>query len=350
MKRKICFVTSGRYDWTRCQTVVEALEPWTDTEVRVVACGAPASQFSGHGNRILLSSALEDDSPTAMAAACGRLTTGLTQVFDQYEPDVVVAMTDRWEALSAATAAALMNITVAHIQGGEVTGTIDESIRHAVTKLAHWHFPATKGAKERIIKMGEHPKTVWNFGCPATDLLLGVKPIITTSQVLCLMHPVTTEWEDSYKSTKAVVDATKKLGHLILMRWIVPNHDAGAEAVTRALTDADIQPVDQDHVTFINVMRNVAVMVGNSSAGIREAGYFGTPVVNVGSRQLGREHGQNVVHVAPEKHLIIGAINAQLGHGRYPPEQLYGDGTAGPRIAEILATEPLPRPQKQISY
>jgi len=359
VKRRICFVSSGRYDWTRCQTVIEALEQRNDAKVLLIACGAHLSEkhgftllgLEGHKINFTLKSMPAGDSPEQMARACGRLTVKLSKIFGECKPDMVVAVTDRWEALSTATAAALMNIPVIHVQGGEVSGTIDESIRHTVTKLAHWHFPATEKARDRIICMGEDPEAIWNFGCPGTDLLLRVDTQAHPREIpyaLLLMHPVTTEYGQGLKQAGAVAEATlsfRSEDFGVIM--VGPNHDAGSRDVSAGLLESH---PNIPHVDFIQVMANAFVMVGNSSAGIREAGYFGTPVVNVGSRQSGRERGANVLDSEPTVEAVSEAIKVQLAHGRYPPKQLYGDGTAGPQIAEILASHPLPGPQKRIGY
>jgi len=267
-----------------------------------------------------------------------------------------MALTDRYETLAVAQAATLMNIHIAHIQGGEVTGNIDESIRHAVTKLSHTHFPATEQSKQRIIKMGEDPKYVYCVGCPSIDLLMRVdvseRPL-DEPYILFLIHPVTTELDAVYTATRAVIDGIRQAWDGLVM-GIGPNHDAGYLDVWRAIDDSNFRvAVTVDHKAFTRLMAHAEVMVGNSSAGIREAGYFGTPVVDVGIRQQYRERGTNV----SRKQITSGyplsvweAVNMQLYHGKYQPEQIYGDGQAGTSIAEILATIDLPSIQKRINY
>ncbi|MEQ1730730.1 MAG: UDP-N-acetylglucosamine 2-epimerase, partial [Vicinamibacterales bacterium] len=269
---------------------------------------------------------------------------------------------------------AYMNIPVAHTMGGEVTGTIDESIRHAVTKLAHVHFPANQDAADRIIRMGEDPSTVHVVGCPRIDLISellseadgldeawiqkeGVGAHVDTREPFLLVsqHPVTTEYGSGEAQIGETLAALETLDMPTIMLW--PNVDAGSDDVSRGMRKFR-ETHRPEHIRFYKnfpvemyarLMYRSACLVGNSSAPIREGAFLGTPTVNIGTRQQGRQRGANVVDVAHDRRAIVDAVRAQVAHGRYPSEHIYGDGAAGPRIADILATAPL-KLQKQITY
>jgi UDP-hydrolysing UDP-N-acetyl-D-glucosamine 2-epimerase len=271
-------------------------------------------------------------------------------------------------------AAAYMNIPIAHTMGGEVSGTIDESIRHAVTKFAHVHFPASRDAAERIAKLGEKPEDIHLVGCPRIDLVaeilsgppgkaldglfgdgVGSKFDLDKPFLLVSEHPVTTEYgaaEAQILSTLEAVDAT---GLPAIVLW--PNADAGSEDIARGMRKWREQgrggrmhffknlPAE----TYLWLMKRTACLVGNSSSGIREGAFIGTPVVNVGSRQTMRERGANVIDAAHDRLSVEAAIRAHLAHGPFVSEPIYGDGKAGTRIADILATKTVDV-QKRITY
>jgi UDP-hydrolysing UDP-N-acetyl-D-glucosamine 2-epimerase len=273
----------------------------------------------------------------------------------------VITVGDRFETMSTALAATYMNIPLAHTMGGEVSGNIDESIRHAVTKFAHLHFPSSQDAADRIIRMGEDPATVHVVGCPRMDLVAEVladgsnglsqlfefgvggsfdldQPFLLVSQ-----HPVTTEYGHGEEQITETLQAVKELGLPAIVLW--PNADAGSEDIARGIRkfrehDDDSRlhffknlPTDD----YIKLMGKTACLVGNSSSAIREGSFAGTPAVNVGSRQEGRERGSNVIDVGYDRHEIVDAVRRQLEHGRYESEPIYGDGHAGTRIADVLS-------------
>jgi UDP-hydrolysing UDP-N-acetyl-D-glucosamine 2-epimerase len=281
----------------------------------------------------------------------------------------------RFETMATALAAAYMNIPVAHTMGGEVSGTIDESIRHAVTKFAHIHFPASKDAQERIIKLGERPQDVYLVGCPRIDLVADImqkddglstlkelfadgvggsfdinKPFVLVSQ-----HPVTTEYGAGEKQITATLAAVKSMGLSAIVLW--PNADAGSDDIAKGIRKWREQKLDANMhffknlptATYIHLMRKAACLLGNSSSGIREGAYIGTPVINIGSRQDKRERGANVIDSAHEQKAIESALQVQLNHGRYAMEPIYGDGFAGKKIADVLAKCTV-QLQKRITY
>lgn len=302
------------------------------------------------------------------SAAAGLL--GLPEILVKLKPDIVLVHADRFEMIPVALAASFMNIPVAHTQGGDVSGTIDETVRHVLTKLAHIHFPTTQKSKERLLRMGEDPHYVFMVGCPTIDVLkdldFTIPPDIferngrgygddinlAKPYLLVLQHPVTTEYNAARKNMEETIAAVRAIGMPTLFFW--PNLDAGSdgasEAVREFLKDPGLpalrifkhfSPED-----FYRVLNAASVAVGNSSSFIREGSYLGTPAVIVGSRQQGRERAKNVLEVPYDRQKIVDAVRRQLKHGRYPQSRIYGDGNAAGRIAEVLATVDVPVQKK----
>src|SRR3989344_1748125 len=383
-KRKICVVTANRTDFSRLETALEEIQKHEGLELQLIVIGAHLLDKAGYtvreierkgfpiSHRIFME--IAGSTPTTMAKSVGVAMIELSSVFEHLKPDIVLTHGDRYEALAVGSTAAIMNICVGHIQGGEVSGSIDESIRHALTKMSHLHFASTDESKERIIKMGEDPDAVFNVGCPGTDILLRA-PVMSKEEtlrelnkftrvksfsksedfILVLQHPVTTEFKSAGDQILETIDALMERPEQLIVIW--PNIDAGAEDLSAALRRHPIFSREGTkflkHLPselFVNVIRNAACVVGNSSSGIREACYFGTPVVNVGSRQEGRERGGNVVDAPYNKEEIQRAIEAQVRHGRFEAEKIYGDGTAGRQLSHICATCELPSVQKKIQY
>ncbi|MBM3506254.1 MAG: UDP-N-acetylglucosamine 2-epimerase (hydrolyzing) [Alphaproteobacteria bacterium] len=265
-----------------------------------------------------------------------------------------------------------VDIPLAHTQGGEVTGSIDESVRHAVTRLAHIHFPATRQAADYLVRMGEDPATVHFTGCPSIDLIadldlslppdtftryLGVGAALDVKKpyLVVLQHPVTTEYGHGFAQINETLRAVEGLG--IQTAWLWPNVDAGSDDVSKGLRKyrERMQPVwlhlyrnfpPEDYARLIN---NAACLVGNSSSGLREGAYLGVPAVNIGTRQQGREHGANVMFTPHDAAQIAAAVRRQIAHGRYPRSTMYGVGDSGKKIADILASSSF-RIQKRLAY
>ena len=320
---------------------------------------------------------IEGETPTAMCRSIGLGLLDLATILDNHKPDIVLLCGDRFEILSAAIATVTMNIHLAHLQGGEVSGTIDESFRHAITKLAHIHFPSNELAKEFIIRMGESPESTVNVGCPSVDLLKAlpkltreeacknVEAIFSTTErinpakplLMVAQHPVTTEFEQAERDISALLDALYEVGHQAVFLW--PNVDAGASkivsSIRRRIYEKNTLPLimvrNIPFKDYMTLLAHADCLIGNSSSGIREACYFGTPVVNIGSRQNGRIRGKNVLDInISDTKKIADAISRQLAHGRYPVEELYGSGGTGRKIADILSKMELPPIQKSLGY
>ena len=317
---------------------------------------------------------IEGETPATMAKSTGLGLLELPTIFEILRPDIVLTVGDRFETMATTLAAAYMNIPVAHTMGGEVSGTIDESIRHAVTKFAHIHFPACNGAKERIIRLGELPQHVHMVGCPRIDLIsdilnsskqlindelfetgVGNKFNLDEPFVLVSQHPVTTEYGVGEQQILQTLEAVKSLNLPAIILW--PNADAGSDDISRGIRKWREKGLDDlmhffknlPISSYVRLMEKTSCLIGNSSSGIREGAFIGTPVVNVGTRQNKRDRGSNVMNVGHDRLEIREAIKAQIAHGRYSMDPIYGDGMAGKRIAEILATEKVSI-QKCITY
>lgn len=310
---------------------------------------------------------LEGENPVTMAKTTGVGIVELATVFDNIRPDIVVTVADRYETIATAVAASYLNILVAHVQGGEVSGSIDEKVRHAVTKLSNAHFVANDKAAARVIRMGEDPASVYVTGCPSIDLAaevrassgltfdpferyrgVGARFELNVPYLVVVQHPVTTEYESAMAQVRETLEAIYALG--INTFWFWPNVDAGSDQVSKAIRifrEARALPFihffkNMPPEDFLRIVANSSCVVGNSSVGIRECSFLGVPVVNIGSRQAGRDRGKNVIDVQHSRGLIMKAIRQQIEIGRYPTETLYGDGRAGERIAELLSRVDLP--------
>ncbi len=383
--KKICVLIGSRANYSSIKSAMYAIRDHKDLELQVVAAasavldryGSVVDHIERDGFKISsrLYMLIEGETPATMAKSTGVGLIELPTIFDALKPDIVLTVGDRFETMATTLAAAYMNIPVAHTMGGEVSGTIDESIRHAVTKFAHIHFPASADAKERIIKLGERPESVHLVGCPRIDLVaellkkdlsgeieklfqdgVGEKFNINEPFVLVSQHPVTTEYGEGEKQITDTLEAIRAINIPAIILW--PNADAGSEDVARGIRKWRERKLDQRMYffknlpisTYVHLMKRAACLIGNSSSGIREGAFIGTPVVNIGSRQDTRERGRNVLDAEHGKETIQKAIEQQVKHGPYPSEPIYGDGGAGNKIANVLAKLGKIQVQKRITY
>jgi UDP-hydrolysing UDP-N-acetyl-D-glucosamine 2-epimerase len=382
--RKICVVIGSRANYSSIKSAMKAVQEHPKLQLQVVVMASAVLDRYGSVVDLIESDGFDIDSrlfmliegetPVTMAKSTGVGLIELSTIFERLKPDIVFTVGDRFETMATTLAAAYMNIPIAHSMGGEVSGTIDESIRHAVTKFAHIHFPASKDAAERISKLGERKQDIYLVGCPRMDLVAEVlandknenmddlflegvggnfdlnKPFLLVSQ-----HPVTTEYGGGEDQIYQTLLAVSKVGLPVIVLW--PNSDAGSEDIARGIRVWRENNLDGNmHFfknlptsTYIRLMKRTACLVGNSSSGIREGAFIGTPVVNIGSRQDMRERGANVKNASNDVMSIYQAIQDQLQHGPYKSESIYGDGIAGIKIANILS-ECTWRIQKQIVY
>ena len=371
--RKICVVIGSRANYSSIKSAMSAIKDHPELELQLIA-GASAildrygavvdlMERDGFQTNARMYMLIEGETPATMAKSTGVGLMELPTLFEMLNPDIVLTVGDRFETMATTLAAAYMNLPIAHTMGGEVTGTIDESIRHAVTKFAHIHFPASADAKDRIIRLGERPQDVYLVGCPRIDLVAktleqdgcnrlqdifveGVGPGIDLSKpfIMISQHPVTTEYGQGEFQITQTLEAARELGLPSIVLW--PNADADSEGVARGIRKwREHGKAENMHFfknlpteSYIRLMDKTACLVGNSSSGIREGAFIGTPVVNIGKRQDMRERGSNVLDVSHDKEAIVSAIASQVSHGRFISEPVYGNGNAGKKIAEILAS------------
>ncbi|MCC6278373.1 MAG: UDP-N-acetylglucosamine 2-epimerase (hydrolyzing) [Oligoflexia bacterium] len=382
-KRRICVVVASRANYGRIKSVLNAIKKHPQLELQlIVGASALLHRFGnvidvirkdGFEPSATVYSIVEGENPTTMAKSTGMGILELATQFENLRPHVVLTVADRFETMATAIAASYMNIPLAHTQGGEVTGSIDESVRHAITKLSHIHFPATKLSAERLVKMGEEPERIKLTGCPAIDAISdmdlsntpdlfkrygGVGPELDPKNpyIVVLQHPVTTEYGQGFDQINETLKAVKKLRRPTV--WLWPNVDAGSDDISKGLRVFR----EKERPEYIHFFRNFSVedyaklinnsecLIGNSSSGIREGSFLGVPVVNVGTRQTNRERGENVIDATYNSEDIFQKAKSQIEHGRYKKSNLFGDGQAGVRIAGYLAEMSLKNLQKRLTY
>ena len=380
-RRKVCVVLVDRANYGRLKPVMEAIAARPEMELQVVAAGTmvlgrfgrPVDMVRADGFRVdsEVYIELEGSTPATMAKSVGFGVVEFAGELQRLAPDLVVLIGDRYEALAAAIAAAYMNLCMVHIQGGEVSGSIDESARHAITKFAHYHFPSTRRSAEYLLRMGESPESILGIGCPSSDIAYGLDFNVSEEAIngtgsgaridlkspfqLVIFHPTTTEYGDESGQMRELLAALGQVRTQTILLW--PNIDAGSDHISKAIrvfrdqnapdwlrTITNIRP---DH--YLKMLMSAACAVGNSSSFVRDASYFGTPVVLVGDRQEGREADAHVTACRADAGEIAMAIRRQARHGRYPPSTLYGDGHVSERIAESLVRI-TPYRQKRLHY
>ncbi len=383
-KRKICVVVTARPSYSRIKTTLDAIKAHDALELQLVVAGS--ALLSRYGTAVQyveqdgfkidakVFMVLEGENATAMAKTTGLAVMELATVFDNLKPDAVVCIADRFETIAVSIAAAYQNIPLVHIQGGEVSGNIDEKVRHANTKMADIHFVASDDAKQRVIKLGEDPDYVFNTGCPSLDIAaevmqspdldfdvyrkyggVGSEPDYSKGYIVVMQHPVTTEHELSRKQIEETLKAIEQFNLPVL--WFWPNVDAGADGTSTGIRGyREMHQLEHVHffknmepTDFLKLLINSKCLVGNSSAGIRECSFLGVPVVNIGTRQEGRERGPNVIDVGYNMTEIIEAINKIVNSARPMPVQIYGSGSSGKIMADILSTIPF-RFHKTITF
>jgi UDP-hydrolysing UDP-N-acetyl-D-glucosamine 2-epimerase len=382
--RKICVVVTARPSYSRIRTALAAIQRHPDLELQLVV--AASALLDRYGSAIQsierdgfpiaarVYMVVEGENLVTSAKSTGLGLVELATVFDNLKPDAVVTIADRYETLANAVAAAYMNIPVVHVQGGEVTGSIDEKVRHAVTKLSNLHLVSTAAAAERVKKLGEEPDSVVVTGCPSIDIAAevmaspaldfdpfvkygGVGPSTDLSKgyLVVMQHPVTTEYEEARRQVEETLYAVHTMGLPVL--WFWPNVDAGSDGTSKGIrVFREKEKPANLHLfrnmfpeDFLRLLVQSTAIVGNSSVAIRECSFLGVPAVNVGTRQQGRERGANVIDVEHHRSAIAGAIREHVKRGRPKADHLYGDGDAGQRIADCLATAALTI-EKRLTY
>jgi len=382
VKKKICVVITVRGNYAKMKSVLRAIKENSHLELQLIVGGATILPKFGNPIKLIESDGfqinekvhflVEGETLITMAKSAGLAIIELATAFGNLKPDIVIAIADRFEALSIAMTAAYMNIPVAHLEGGEISGSIDESIRHAITKLSHLHFVATELSRQRIIQMGEDENKVFVTGTPSIDSFAGLDGKLnfdvfqkysgvgarfdtSDGYLVAIHHPVTTEYEQAFFQVNQTLQVIHELGLPTL--WLWPNMDAGSDNISRGIR-AFREKYSPPKIHFFKsfsiedyarLLNNCSCLVGNSSSGIRECAFLGTPVVNIGTRQNGRQRGKNVIDVGYNKDGIKAAIKRQISNGKHKRDYLYGDGKAGKKIADLLTSTKVTI-QKKLRY
>ena len=371
MKRTIAVVTSSRADYSHLYWPLHDLKQHPDVDLKLIVLGAHLSpQFGetvqeiekdGFPIAARLECLLSSDTDVGMAKTLGLAVLSLTDLLGQMRPDLLLLIADRYEMLAPAAVALTLRIPVAHIEGGEISeGAIDDAVRNALTKMSHLHFTSTEGARARVIAMGEEPWRVHRAGAPSLDHLRRSRLLdrheleqklhleLESATVMVAYHPVTL-LRNTTEEADALFAALQEIDGQVIFCY--PNSDAGNHALlqrTQSFLSSRSNArlfVNLDAVTYWSLLREVAVLIGNSSSGIMEAASFAVPVVNVGFRQKGRERAPNILDVEPETSAIVAQIAKSRSQvfrdsleGMTNP---YGDGHAAETIVQVLTTTSL---------
>ena len=359
MVRKILYVTGTRADYGLMHETLKLLNNHENIQLDVVATGMHLMEEFGcsvneikkdNFNLHIVNQTFLKDDEQSMSLFIGNLINDLTKLMSELKPDIVLLLGDRGEMLAGAIVASYLQIPIAHIHGGDVSSTVDDSARHAITKLANIHFPATEKSASRIKQMGENPDNIFVVGAPGLDSIIKCKDKIDDDYlkekynlkkdfILVLQHPVSLEVEDSSFQISQTLDAVTSMDYQLIL--VYPNADAGGRAMINKIDEYDVDAYKNiPHDDFIGLLGLASILIGNSSSGIIESSSFKLPVINIGTRQQGREKASNVVDVDYDCNEILNAISFIesnefkdiLNHCENP----YGDGKASERICNIL--------------
>jgi UDP-hydrolysing UDP-N-acetyl-D-glucosamine 2-epimerase len=368
--RTVAFVIVNRANYGRIRSLLLKLKRDKFFKIKIILASSTLLSKFGKIDQIIENDGLKVDykvynhisgeNNQTMAKSVGLLTIEISSILSRLKPDIVFNVADRYEILATAIAASYLNIFLVHLQGGERTGSIDESVRHSVTKLSNLHLPATNLSKKRIIKMGENPKYVFNVGCPSIDEIkkvnfqkkvnlkkynFGVGPVVDIKKpyVVVLVHPVTTNLKESPKIVKFLLNCIKKINCQCI--WIWPNIDAGSDKISNIIRSFREKDKNRTKINFymnfetedyLNLIKNSKCLIGNSSSGIREASYLKVPAVNIGSRQIMRDRGDNVIDSNVKIDEIYYSIKKQMKKKINRNCYLYGKGDSADKIIKIL--------------
>lgn len=380
-KLKICVVTGTRADYGIYVPLLDKINKNNNFELVLLVTGMHLSPNFGYtlneiiedGYTILdkVDILLQNSTHGNMAKSIGLGILGMTSSLEKYQPDLVIVLGDRGEMLSAVIAASHLNIPIAHLHGGEVSGSIDESVRHAITKFSHIHFPSTELSAQRIIKMGERPEYVFPVGALRIDTILNesLPSLIEVKEkyklqvqgdfYLMVFHPVTTDSIPLADQVKNLLEALLQKQKNIIC--ILPNSDAGSDEILKVYKEFEMEEKityvkNFNQLDYLTILKHCFAIVGNSSSGILEAASFQKAVVNIGSRQIGRERSGNVIDVNPLKDEILNALKEIEGEVFQDTlkniKNVYGNGNAANRIVDVLESINLKGPliEKMITY
>ena len=382
-KKKIAVVINNRANYARIKSFLKHAKLKRNIELIIILGASALLDRFGSLEQILkkdkfkvtkkIYTLVDGDKPVTMAKSTALEINELSNIFENSKPDAVVAIADRFETMAVAIAASYMNIPLIHTQGGEITGSIDESVRHAISKLANIHFPSNNKAKKNLIKMGENSKMIFNVGCPSIDLAKSIqnkkfnfKKIMSKykysylgnktlknfeNYIVLVQHPVTTEYSLTKKHIIETIKAVSKSNYNYL--WLWPNVDSGSDIISKQLR-VHRERGELNNVIFIKnfspedfllLLKNSKCIVGNSSVGIRESAFLGVPCVNIGNRQNKRQKDKNVLNCRHNRSEILKKIQLQYSK-KYKSSKIYGDGSTGKKMANLVCKINLKSTQK----
>lgn len=371
--RKVCVVITNRASYGRVKSMMKAINEHPELKLQLVVTSSTLIEKYGNADKLIerdgfeinerVYCQLEGATPETNAKTTGLAIIELSSIFARLQPDFTVTVADRFETIATAIAATFTNHPLVHIQGGDVSGNIDDSVRHSITKLAHIHFPCTKLSAQRIIQMGEDPSHVHNVGCSAIDAISQIdlsipykfidtmggsgaildfkKPYVVLSQ-----HSVTSEYEYAEQQITESLYAIEKLKANAVILW--PNPDSGSDGVSKGIRVFKEKFKDDERFHYVRnlsvenyaiLIKNCSCLIGNSSSGLREGSFLGVPTINIGNRQRGRECDNNIYNVVEhDRNKIHEAIKIMIKKGnKLKSSDLFGDGTAGQKMADILS-------------
>ena len=368
--RKICVVITARPSYSRIKTLLTEINSNKNLELQLILGASALIQRYGSVIDIVekdgfeiskkIYSSIDGDSPLISPKSTAILISELSSAFLTLKPDIVVTIADRYETIATSIAASYMNIPLAHIQGGEVTGNIDEKVRHANTKFADYHFVSSLDSYNRVLNLGENPEFIFNTGCPSIDLAknigklnfnpyekyggVGIKPDFENGYIVVMQHPVTNEYNHSKEQIIETIEAIIKLDMTTF--WFWPNVDSGTDSISKTIRKYRERKCfpkvhffkNFDPIDFLTLLKNSKCLIGNSSVGIRECSYLNVPVLNIGSRQNKRLRGKNVMDCENDRNEIINKTQSLLNNKISESSNIYGDGNSGFKISEILST------------
>lgn len=386
MKKKICFVILSRANYGSIKSVIFEFKKDNSFKSFIITGASANEDKFGNVSELIerdfkidfkINMPSRPESLIGMPQTVGSGLIELPLVLDKIKPDLVFTVGDRYETMTTVLSSSYMNIPIAHTMGGEITGTIDESIRHAITKFSHLHFVSNKDAYNRVIRLGENKKFVFNVGCPRNDLIraelkkkntkssfkylnshgVGCKIDINERFIILLHHPVTTEFGKNKNHVEKLLDSILRLNIKCLILW--PNADSGSDEISKKIRIYRekgklknfrlIKNLPPE--VYINILNNSKCIIGNSSSAIRDGSFLGVPAVNVGSRQNKRLHGKNVINTIVDRSEILKALKYQISRNKkYKSEKIYGDGYAAEKILRCVKKIKKINIQKTIVY
>jgi len=366
-KKNICVVITARSSYTKFKTVLLNIKKSNFLELKLICAGSAILDRFGDIEQIIkrdglsisekIYFTLEQEKPINSIKSTSIAISEFASCFDRLKPDLVMVMADRYEVIAPAIASTYLNIPLAHVQGGEISGNIDEKVRHAITKFADIHFPATEQSYKNILQMGEDKNFVFWTGCPSIDIAknvikkklnfyekyqgVGIKQDLNKRFSILLFHADTYDYKKSGIYIQRILESLHELKLSTIVFW--PNQDIGGDLISKSIRQfrekikskyfyfiKNISPDD-----FLKLLSKAQFIIGNSSAGIRESTFLGKLSINIGNRQIGRERDENIIDIRPIKKMIKKTIIDNIGKS-FPSSKKYGDGNSGKKIAKIL--------------